>query len=134
MTSRQRSAATGLGAGLVLVASCALMPSATFAAPAAGTAPVTPPVVCQAPSAGASPQSVDLGETVSITGECFGENKSGTVTIIPPEGGGGTTLDVSSDKAQSISTAYTPEVAGDYQFLIDVEGTQVSGSFSVAEP
>ncbi|MGO2023565.1 MAG: hypothetical protein ACTH2N_14450, partial [Brachybacterium tyrofermentans] len=77
---------------------------------------------------------MDLGETVSITGECFGENKSGTVTIIPPEGGGGTTLDVSSDKAQSISTAYTPEVAGDYQFLIDVEGTQVSGSFSVAEP
>ena len=91
-------------------------------------------MVCQAPSAGASPQSVDLGETVSITGECFGENKSGTVTMIPSEGGGGTTLDVSSNEAQSISTTYTPEAAGDYQFLIDVEGTQVSGSFSVAEP
>lgn len=134
MTSRQRSAATGLGAGLVLVASCALMPSATFAAPAAGALPATPPSICQAPGASASPEKLTLGETATIAGECFGQDKSGTVTIIPPEGSGATTLDITSDQAQSISATYTPDAAGEYKFLIDVENTQASGTFSVAEP
>ena len=132
MIVRRGHVAARLGAGLILAAACAVGPLGVYAA-------ATPPTVidkqdtgdCTVAQASASPSSVEVGESVQISGTCFDLRQNAKITVIGPNGS--KTFDQDSGGEGSFSISYPTEVAGDYTFIIDVEGQQDSGSFTVTE-
>lgn len=132
MIVRRGHVAARLGAGLILAAACAVGPLGVYAA-------ATPPNAneeqgsgdCTVAQASASPSSVEVGESVQISGTCFELRQSAKITVIGPNGS--KTFDQDSGGEGSFSISYPTEVAGEHSFIIDVNGEQDSGSFTVTE-
>lgn len=125
-------------AGLLLLAAFAAGPAVAF-----GDAPATPGVpgpsdggcaTDAVPQAFVSPSSPKVGETVTITGQCFPE-RGAIVLNVSAAKGGYYSVEATVGGSGSVTATFTPEVAGEHTFIFNYEGGQqpADGAFNVQD-
>ncbi|SLM99509.1 Exopolysaccharide biosynthesis domain protein [Brachybacterium faecium] len=131
MSVRRGRATVRLSAGLLLTAACALGPAAAQAAPV--PADNGPQAAC-APDAAAhasvDASTITLGNTVTITGTCFGSRQNATINIVTPAG----PVLLEGDETNSdgsVTWVFTPESEGAFSAVISTKQLQADVAFTV---
>lgn len=123
-------------AGLLLLAAFAAGPSVAFGdAPASPGGPGPSDGGCATdavPQAFVSPTSPKVGETVTITGQCFPE-RGAIVLNVSDAKGGYYSVEATVGGSGSVTATFTPEVDGEHTFIFNYEGGQqpADGAFNV---
>lgn len=131
MSFRHRKAPARVGAGLLLAAACTLGPAAAMAAPHPSDVEPTQAETCRGANMEVDKDTIELGETVTFTGECVGEGSFESITILVEGAEVGT---ANSQGGGTFAFEHSPPKTGDFRATAMVHGETVAyADFTVKE-